>query len=348
MKQKRIVSALLAAGMVMPLAAAAEWTVYGRAHLSADYLDDGADYSEFNLSSNSSRLGFRGEREFRPNLTGMFQIEQQIDFDKEGTEFATRDTFAGLKGDWGMFRVGKFDTPFKRARGPANFFGDQLGDMRNVTRVRQRNNDEPEQNYNYGRFDERFANSLHYRSPSINGFVWDIQYSPERNAQTTPEGSDTDGISTSIGFRQGGLNLALAYEKQFDGNEDPDGFRLAASYRVIPALNVGALYQATEGPGGDEGTVYGIGGQYRINPQMFLNAHYFMLDGDLDETDASLFAIGLEYRVDSALRFYGNIAAVSNDDNSQLTPWGQARTSGPDGAFGETARGISFGMRYDF
>jgi len=31
MKQKRIVSALLAAGMVMPLAAAAEWTVYGRA-----------------------------------------------------------------------------------------------------------------------------------------------------------------------------------------------------------------------------------------------------------------------------------------------------------------------------
>jgi len=348
MKQKRIVSALLAAGMVMPLAAAAEWTVYGRAHLSADFLDDGADYSEFNISSNSSRLGFKGEREFRPNLTGMFQIEQEITFDQGKTEFSGRDTFAGLKGDWGMFRVGEFDTPFKRARGPANFFGDQLGDLRNVARVRNRDKDNPDLEYNYGRFDERFPNSLHYRTPNIGGFVWDVQYSPERNESDTAEGGDDGGFSTSIGFRQGGLNLALAYEKQFDGNEDPDGFRIAASYRVIPALNVGALYQVTEGPGGDKGTVYGLGGQYRINPQMFLNAHYFALDGDLDETDASLFAIGLEYRVDSALRFYGNIAAVSNDDNSRLTPWGQGRSASPDGAYGETAQGISFGMRYDF
>ena len=346
MKQKRIVSALLAAGMVMPLAAAAEWTVYGRAHLSADFLDDGADYSEFNISSNSSRLGFRGEREFQPNLTGMFQIEQEIKFDGGTTQFATRDTFAGLKGDWGMFRVGEFDTPFKRARGPANFFGDQVGDLRNVARTA---------NNRYGRFDERFQNSLHYRTPNIGGFVWDVQYSPQRIGSSTTEGGDEGGFSTSIGFRQGGLNLALAYEKQFfdvddDGNDlnDPDGFRLAASYRVIPALTVGAMYQVTEGTGGDEGTVYGIGGQYRINPQMFLNAHYFALDGDLDETDASLFAFGLEYRVDSALRFYGNIAAVSNDDNSSLRPWAQGRTASPPGAAGETAQGISFGMRYDF
>ena len=340
MKQKRIVIALLAAGMVMPLTATAEWTVYGRAHLSADFLDDGADYSEFNISSNSSRLGFKGEREFRPNLTGMFQIEQQIDFDDQGLEFATRDTFAGLKGDWGMFRVGKFDTPFKRARGPANFFGDQLGDMRNVTRTRA-----------HGRFDERFRNSLHYRTPSLNGFVWDIQYSPEREDQTTRDGGDQDGFSTSIGFRQGGLNLALAYEKQSfsaEDQNDADGFRLAASYRVMPALNIGALYQVTESPAGVEGTAFGIGGQYRINPAMYLNAHYFMLDSDLDESDAGLYAIGLEYRVDSALRFYGNIAGVSNDDNSALTPWGAARSAGPSGAAGETATGISFGMRYDF
>lgn len=337
MKQKRIVAALLVAGMVVPLAAAADWTIYGRAHLSADFLDDGADYSEFNISSNSSRLGFKGEREFRPNLTGMFQIEQEVFFDDAGTEFATRDSFAGLKGDWGMFRLGKFDTPFKRARGPANFFGDQLGDLRNVARTSA-----------HGRFDERFRNSLHYRSPSVNGLVWDLQYSPERSGRTTTEGSDTDGISTSVGFRHGGLNLALAYEKQFDGNEDPDGFRVAASYRVIPDLNVGVLFQTTESTSGDKGNVYGIGGQYRISPEMFVNAHFFTLDSDLDDSDASLFAIGLEYRVDSALRFYGNIATVSNDDNSALTPWGAGRSSGPGGAAGETANGISFGMRYDF
>lgn len=337
MKQKRIVTALLAAGLTLPLVATADLTVYGRAHLSADFLDDGADYSEFNISSNSSRLGFKGEREFQPNLTGMFQIEQQIDIDDSGTEFATRDTFVGLKGDWGMFRVGKFDTPFKRARGPANFFGDQLGDLRNVARTRT-----------HGRFDERFRNSLHYRTPNINGFVWDIQYSPERGQQTTRDGGDQDGISTAIGFRHGGLNLALAYEKQFDDDKNPDAFRIAASYRVTPALNIGALFQTTESTAGDKGDVYGIGGQFRLSSEMFLNAHYFHLDSDLRDTDASLFAIGLEYRVDSALRFYGNFATVNNDDNSALTPWGAARTSGPGGVAGKNANGISLGMRYDF
>tara|TARA_Y100000782_G_C10072113_1_gene218276 strand:+ start:595 stop:744 length:150 start_codon:yes stop_codon:yes gene_type:complete len=33
-----------------------------------DFLDDGADYSETNLSSNSSRLGFKGNHEINPNL----------------------------------------------------------------------------------------------------------------------------------------------------------------------------------------------------------------------------------------------------------------------------------------
>lgn len=340
-KQKTIVAALLATGMAMPAAALADWTVYGRAHVSADVLDDGADYSEFNISSNSSRLGFKGEREFQPNLTGMFQVEQQIDFDDSGTEFATRDTFLGLKGEWGMFRVGKFDTPFKRARGPANFFGDQLGDLRNITRTRA-----------HGRFDERFRNSLHYRSPSFGGVVWDLQYSPERSRSFTAEGGDNGGLSTSIGFRQDGLTLALAYEKQFfDGEDDkdPDAWRVAASYKVLPSLTVGALYQSTESRDGVDGNAYGIGGQYRLSPKMYLNAHYFHLDSDLADRDANLAALGLEYRVDSALRFYGNIAAVSNDDASAVTPWNQGRTGGPSvGAAGKTATGISFGVRYDF
>ncbi len=54
-------------------------------------------------------------------------------------EFATRDTFVGLKGDFGQARVGRFDSPFKAARGPVNFFGDMVGDIRNVTRVGDNN-----------------------------------------------------------------------------------------------------------------------------------------------------------------------------------------------------------------
>jgi predicted porin len=55
--------------------------------------------------------------------------------DDKSVDFATRDTFVGLKGDFGQVRAGRFDSPFKVARGPVNFFGDMVGDIRNVTRV---------------------------------------------------------------------------------------------------------------------------------------------------------------------------------------------------------------------
>src|SRR5690554_3219782 len=83
--------------------AMADVTVYGRAHVSTDYLDDGKDYSEVNFSSNSSRLGFKGEHEVNPKLKAFFQIEQTINFttgSNGDTDFATRDTFVGLSGDF--------------------------------------------------------------------------------------------------------------------------------------------------------------------------------------------------------------------------------------------------------
>ncbi|WP_019567473.1 porin [Thioalkalivibrio sp. ALMg13-2] len=352
MNRKHLLTSLIASGLVVPALAAADWTLYGRAHLSADILDDGADYNEFNVSSKSSRLGFKGEREFREQLVGMFQIEQQVDFDTDDDKelgFATRDTFVGLRGDqWGMLRVGKFDTPFKRARGPANFFGDQVGDMRNLTRTNA-----------HGRYDERFNNSIHYQTPSFGGLTWNIQYSNETSDATTGDGAENKAYSTSLNLSMGDLTGALAYEKQENGANDPDAWRLAVGYRITPAFRVGAFYQNSEVDntrtvGGNlvtpdiEADVYGLGGQFRLTPSMYLNGHVFQLDSDLDDADATMYALGLEYRLDSDLRFYGNIAMVDNDDTSALTPWGAARSARPGGTEGENATALSIGMRYDF
>ena len=341
MNRKHLLTSLIAAGLVVPALATADWTLYGRAHLSADILDDGAEYNEFNVSSNSSRLGFKGKREFREQLVGMFQIEQQIDFDTNGTNFATRDTFVGLKGsEWGMLRIGKFDTPFKRARGPANFFGDQVGDMRNLTRSRAQT----------GRFDERFNNSIHYQTPSFGGLTWNIQYSNETGDASTVDGATNKAYSTSLNLNMGDLTGALAYEKQEDGAMDPDAWRLAVGYRITPAFRMGAFYQNSETTNGDEADVYGLGGQFRLTSNMYLNGHAFQLDSDLDDADATMYALGLEYRVDSDLRFYGNVAMVDNDANSALSPWSAARSANPDDAnpLGQTATALSIGMRYDF
>ena len=69
--------AVTALAAAIPAVAMADVSIYGRAHVSVDFLDDGADYSETNLSSNSSRLGFKGDPEINSSLSAFFQIEQQ-------------------------------------------------------------------------------------------------------------------------------------------------------------------------------------------------------------------------------------------------------------------------------
>ncbi|SIT69182.1 Outer membrane protein (porin) [Ectothiorhodosinus mongolicus] len=349
MKRKLLLAAMISAGMAMP--AMADTTLYGRANLSVDYLDDGKDYSEVNVSSNSSRLGFKGERDFGV-VTGIFQIEGEILFDtgSDNTDISSRDTFAGIKGDWGMLRIGKFDTPFKRARGPANFFGDIVGDMRNLARTTD-----------FGRFDERFKNSIHYRSPSMSGLVLDLQYSPETSDADTSDGNKRSAVSTSLSYSSGPFRAALAFEQQGITATSMDDFtadaiRLAASYRVSSDLTLGGFYQQSErtrdvttATKGDKADVYGFGGQYRLSPAWFLNAHYFTLKADnLNDKDADLYAVGVEYRVDRNLRFYGVYAATSNDGGSSLTSWSAARSATPSGAAGQTASALSAGMRLDF
>ena len=99
--------------------------IYGRASFSVDQLDDGDKYKRMNLSSNASRLGFRGSKKIG-ELTGIWQIEQEIQFnlsngntetntfDKKDTNnrLASRDTFAGLQGDFGTVTLGRQYTSY--------------------------------------------------------------------------------------------------------------------------------------------------------------------------------------------------------------------------------------------
>jgi predicted porin len=327
---------------------------YGRAELSVDQLDDGNKYNRSNLSSNASRLGFKGSKKIG-GLTGIWQIEQQVDFNLGGTQgLATRDTFVGLRGDFGTFRAGKFDTPFKVARGPFNLFGDQVGDLRNLTRVGQ------------ARFDERPNNTLEYQTPVKNGLQGKLAYSlhSAANAASSPAGVDTkdDIMSASLGYKLGNLDLILAVENYGAGITpagDRKATRAAASYKVNKELTVMGFYQsadstiaATTSPvaaaKNESADVTGLGFQYMASPKVALKAHYMNRKAEVANADSSMYTLGAEYRYDKALRFYANYAGVKNDSGIALNPWTQGRTTTTLGSNGKTSTGLSLGMRYDF
>jgi len=321
-----------------PMASMADVTVYGRANVSVDLLDNGADYSELNMSSNSSRLGFRANRDF-DGVTAIMQIEQQVDYDAGVAFSSNRDTFVGLRGDFGTVRLGRFDTPFKRARGPANLFGDAVGEMRNLTRVGD------------ARFDERNANTLHYQTPKLGDLQFNIAYSISE-AITTQDNSD-DSISMSVTYTAGALDLAAGFETygQDHSRGERDSFRLAGAYSVTPDLTLVAFYQNVDMEGNDALTsdLFGFGGEYKLTGKTRVKAHYFTRTTGADDYDSDLFAVGIEHRIDSSLRLYSNYSMVSNDANIALTPYNQARTtSGIPAVNGEDTSGLSVGLRYDF
>jgi len=351
MKKTLCALAVGATFLTPALAMAADVKVYGRAHVSLDYLDDGKDYNEVGLSSNSSRLGFKAEQKLENGMTVFGQVEQEVNFasgsqDGKSVDFATRDTFVGLKGDFGQARLGRFDSPFKAARGPVNFFGDMVGDIRNVTRVSEQ------------RFDERNANTIEYKTPKFGGgfnVLGALSLHEKNSPDATKDGkNDKDkAYDLALTYKEGNVDFAAAYEhyEEEASRGERDGFRVAAAYKITPEFNLGALYQYlthdndTANP---DVQVFGVAADYKVAPKTYVRGQVFHRDVDTDDANATLLAVGVEHRLDKAVRVYANLATMLNDTKSNLTPWSQGRSNNVGGVNDEDALGLSLGFRYDF
>ncbi len=342
---KQLLAAAVATAMLSPVAALADTSVqlYGRAHVSLDWLDNGAD-DGLNVSSNSSRLGFRANHDLGNNLRAVMQIEQNIRFENGAGSFASRDSFVGLQGDFGMIRAGFFDTPLKSVRSRTDFFGDQIGDARNMTRLRD--------GYSGSDFDfdTRFRNGIHYRSPRMGGVVVDLHYSTNTDGGTTVD-NDNDALSTSVSYTEGNLYLAGAYERK--NQSKSDAIRLGARYSfgdfdVAALAQFATIKSSTLGPDQDVNT-FGIGGSYKVNDKTTVKAQYYMISADGDERDANMIAVGLDYRIARPFRLLFAYARTANDDNATYSmSRGGRDTQLATAAPGLNHSGLSVGFRYDF
>src|SRR5690606_25317920 len=133
----------------------------------------------------------------------------------------------------------------------------------------------------------------------------------------------------------------------------------AAAYKLTDAFKFVGFYQTLDYDGNDGTTslvrdlwtsdTYGVGGEYKVAPNTALKAMWMTRDSDADNADADMWVVGVEHKLDKAVRVYANYAVVDNDDNSELVPWKEARTANNvENAMGEKAAGFTVGLRYDF
>ncbi len=338
-----LVAAAVLASMAVP-AMAADVTVYGRAHLSLDSLDNGVD-SGTNVSSNSSRLGFKASTKLDGGLEAFVQIEQNIRFDEGSGNWASRDSFVGIKGDFGQVRLGQFDTPLKAVRGKVDMFGDRLGDIRNLTRT----STSGDTNANIGNvFDERYKNGVHYRSPKMNNFTFDLHYTPHNNTGATVD-NVRESYSMSVSYEVKGFYAALAYET-FEGQNDldPNALRAGVYYNITDEFRLAGMYQsASDVPGGDR-NVYGIGASYKMGTYTLRGQYYVAGDNDADNSGANMLVIGADRSFGKDLLMYVAYGITSNDDNANFRVSAGGRDTQLAAVRGEDASGLSLGIQYSF
>src|SRR5262245_18677140 len=107
--KKQLLAAAVASACAAPAMAQvpAEMQIYGRVNVSVERktIDSGAsDTSSNEVVDNSSRIGFRGNKDLGNGLKVLWQVESNVGLDDGGSTFSSRDSYVGLQGAFGTIR----------------------------------------------------------------------------------------------------------------------------------------------------------------------------------------------------------------------------------------------------
>ncbi len=341
MRNLRIISAaimtvlLVGTGMAQGL----NYKWYGQAHVSTDMQSDG-DESGLFVASNTTRFGVKGSyaTDYEA-FTVVFQYENNADFNGESVGLSTRNSFAGLQGDWGRLIWGRHDTPLYTLGRSVDFFDSRVGDLRNVT-----------QYFGYG-WDNRMRSMIMYSSPLLGeSFKLHAQFVPDEGADDSMFFSaagmyDKEGLMIGVGFETHG-NAWEAF------TEDSSAFRVAASYQA-DALKVAGLFQSVSNVAGVEdvsATTMGLGLSYMLDDAFEPKIQVYMMDPntDVDDDGAMMLAVGVDYHLNKQARLYLAYAMMMNEDDARYVPFrgghGKNIGYGPGLDSGESPYGLSVGL----
>ncbi|HZQ60754.1 MAG TPA: porin [Casimicrobiaceae bacterium] len=260
---KKLVAFAIAGAFALPAAVQAQTanvTMYGRANVDMEVVSgqqaNGTNPHVFRVSSNSSRWGVRGTESLGGGLNAIFQLESSISWDAGGGTLAGRETFVGLQGSWGTFKMGNFLAPYDDIH-PI------FGNAPTLTTSILSTADLWAQGTlakTAGGFDARLGNSIRYDSPNMSGLTASIQYSTQEG---TP-GQNSGVTSIGIYYNNGPIQVGSAYEF----NEDVRGVGLDDhSWTIAGGYNFGflrpsAVYETTkyDTPTGDlKRDLWGVG-----------------------------------------------------------------------------------------
>jgi predicted porin len=362
MMQKKILVVAVAAAMAAPLAFA-DTSIYGKADMALAITDNGSTNTT-QVSSQVTKLGFKGAEDLGGGTSAIWQIEQQIDIDAAGsgtsthTTFAGRNSFAGLKGDsWGTVLLGRHDTPYKIATRGLDVFGDQLADNRSLMG-----------GASGGAHDARLGDVVAYISPSMSGFTAAVAY--VAGAENAFASGAKKGTAWSLAglYGDGPIFVSLAYQTitygdagtgtlsggAFAGDDKFDAFKIGGSYKM-DALKLNAVYENVGSSGSGIGDAldqhnYYLSGVYDLGGDDIKLAYGKAGDkNSMSGTGASQVSVGYDHMMSKNTSLYAQYTNISNDSNAAYGITQAGSTAGISAAgAGKDPSAWAFGLKTSF
>jgi predicted porin len=379
--QKKIIALAIAAAVSAPAFADSNVTVYGVANVSYDMTKTGSTaaatyFSSNKVSSNTSRLGFKGNEDLGDGLSAVWQIESLIQIDGQtaaGNTLANRNTFAGLSSaSAGTVLMGRHDTPYNISNRKYDLFADGLADNRSImgggtalTTVG-------------ASFDGRQPNVLAYISPAMSGFTGAVAYVAGAEGQTLA--AQTKGSAWSLAglYGNGPISANIAYEVHNIGNAPgtlgpvagvvgsvkESAWSISGGYKV-EQFEINGIYEKTSDNFGGQAALgagalaagsdvlghraYYLSGKYNFGSNAvklaYADAGSLAMGGN---TGATQVTVGFDHSLSKRTTVYALYTQLSNDTAGAylLSPNG---TGAPAvGGAGAKPTAFSFGMKHTF
>ncbi|WP_439133873.1 porin [Pseudomaricurvus sp.] len=337
--------------------------LYGVMHGSVDYRDSDVPEAVVDrdsddkfvsddtiLSSNSSRLGVKGEWSVTDDWSLIYQWEHGLDFTGTKSDaFSLRNSFVGVKSPWGDVLFGRYDTAFKMLGSKYSLMNDTVADRGAILGASALGG---------SLINTRADKVLMWRNKVPMGpgyFDWVAQYS--QDCTKPSKHRDNNGCNlAALGLQWKGevYSVAFAHDhwEDFYGS-DIDATRLAvraAKGDVTVSLIADIVQQDSEtGINALDREAYGANVAYRLGPWNLMAQSFVVTDyEDTDDSGALMMSAGVERKVTSALKGYLVYTQTDNDSN--------ARFQGVDGSHGEevatllggTPKALSLGFKYVF
>ena len=283
---KKLIAIAVAGALATPAAALAQ-TVYGRFNaewgLSSGQMDHptaGSRDSVDGFNSGASYIGFRAEEKLGGGLSVWGQCENRARFGVDTNPaqgaggFCDRNSAIGLKGGWGNFYLGRWDTAMENNSGNTRFVGSTgfQGAQHMLTE---------DQTAGIINFAQRVQNSYNYASPNWGGFSFELSTTAQGAALNTTPNSNQDGRIMSMAAKYAGGPLLVwgGYEKHDDN-----------------------MATASGGLAGSTESMWTVGASYVLGP-VKLGFTYTDFDGDATATTditRSAFLVGADWKITPA------------------------------------------------